>query len=392
MKIGVDLRPLQKETQFRGIGIYLRQLLLALSQLKNNHDYVFFVEQSLPDPNIMTLFKRKRVVRLRPNRLARIRFIRAFVPKNRVIKTSSAEVDVLLEADGELGAPKDLRSVLVFHDIIPMLFRDDEIIKQSTGFRKLKRQLASALYGKKYAWFLQQYAKVSHILAISRNSLEDLRRYLPETKNVPATVIYHGGLQNKKGSEKRPASVPENSLFLLYVGGIDVRKNIMGLLRDFLETKKTYPNLKLVLVGKEFELTSQLNDLGWGKLLRGHENSIIKTGFVSDEELMWLYKHASAFVFPSRYEGFGMPILEAMDAECPVITYKNSSIPEVAGDAALLINDGESMVPAILKLLKDQTLRKKLSSKGVAQAAQFTWHKTATQTLDLLERVARETK
>lgn len=390
MNIGIDLRPLQKETQFRGIGVYLSHLLTSISKLNNNHSYVFFVERSLPVPKIVNLFSSSEVIKLRPNRLARIRFVRAFVTKNRVIDTTKDVVNVLFEADGELGAPKGVPSVLVFHDIIPMLFRDDDIINQTTGIRKIKRQIASALYGKKYGWFLRQYVGASHILAISKNSLADLHKYVPESRKVPATVIYHGGLQFEKGGEKRPPSVKEDTSFILYVGGIDIRKNIVGLLKDFLEAKKSHPDLKLIVVGKEFELASQLEDLGWNKLLDGHENSVIKTGFVSYVELAWLYKNAKAFVFPSRYEGFGIPILEAMDARCPVIAYNNSSIPEVAGDAALLVDDGKSMKPAILKLLNSTSLRSKLVEDGVKQASKFQWSDTAKKTIALLEKVADE--
>lgn len=392
MKIGIDLRPLQKETQFRGIGVYLSHLLTSISKLNNKHSYVFFVERSLPVPKIVNLFSSNEVIRLRPNRLARIRFVRAFVNKNRVIETTKDVVDVLFEADGELGAPKGVPSVLVFHDIIPMLFRDDKIINQTTGIRKIKRQIASVLYGKKYEWFLRQYIRASHILAISNNSLADLRKYVPESRNVPATVIYHGGLHFEKEGERRPLSVKKDTSFILYVGGIDIRKNIVGLLRDFLEAKKLHPDLKLIVVGKEFELSSQLDDLGWYKLLDGHENSVIKTGFVGNEELTWLYKHAKAFVFPSMYEGFGIPILEAMGAECPVIAYNNSSIPEVAGDAALLVEDGKSMTPAILKLLDTPSLRSKLVEHGLKQVTKFQWPVTAEKTLTLIEKVANENR
>jgi len=387
MNIGIDVRPLQKETQFRGIGVYLEHLLTSLAELKSSHHYVFFLEAGLAEPLVIERFKDNEIIRLKPNRLARIRFIRAFVPKNRVIKASRGLVDVILEADGELGAPLHIPSVLVFHDIIPLLFKDDVVINQTSGFRKLKRQLASMLYSRKYKWFLRQYARATHILAISKNSLNDLRKYLPATKDVPATVIYHGGLRALT-TTKQPEIIDPRLPFLLYVGGIDIRKNVVGLLADFLEARQKFPQLKLVLVGKEFELKSQLADLGWYKALGENEDSIVITGFLEYQELAWLYKHAQAFVFPSRYEGFGIPILEAMDVGCPVIAYNNSSIPEVAGDAAMLVPDGASLTPAITEIMTSKTLRNRLQSAGLKQAKKFQWRTTAIQTLALLERVA----
>lgn len=390
MRIGIDLRPLQNETKFRGIGIYLYELLRAMAEIKNKHTFVFFVERAEEVPEVVKLFKQREVVQLRPNRLSHIRFVRAFVSKNRTIKASRHNVDVVLVADGELGVPTGAPSVLVFHDIIPLLFKDDSIIDQSKGLRRLKRQLASRLYGKKYKEFLNQYVRAHHIIAISKNSLSDLHKYLPNTKSVPATVIYHGGDQTIKGQEARPSSVPNDTQFLLYVGGIDIRKNVIGLIKDFIKVKQKHPELKLVMVGKEFGLTDQLRDLGWQKALKGYEEDVITTGFVNTEELEWLYSNAVAFVFPSRYEGFGLPILEAMNKGCPVIAYRNSAIPEVAGKAAVLIKDGESMTTAMCKILEDTTLRKKLVKDGITQARKFTWSKTAKQTLVLLESVANE--
>jgi glycosyltransferase involved in cell wall biosynthesis len=117
---------------------------------------------------------------------------------------------------------------------------------------------------------------------------------------------------------------------------------------------------------------------------------VITPGFISDSDLAWLYGHAMAFVFPSRYEGFGLPVLEAMQAGCPVVAYDNSSIPEVAGDAALLVPDGDSLVPAITKVLKDEALRQTLIQKGKARAKRFSWDRTARETLGVLSEAAKE--
>lgn len=194
-----NLRPLQKETQFRGIGVSLSHLFTSISKLNNNHSYVFFVERSLPVPKIVNLFASSEVIELRPIDFCTYRFVRAFVTKNRVIDTTKDVVNVLFEADGELGTPKGVPSVLVFHDIIPMLFRDDDIINQTTGVRKIKRQIHLSFIRKKYGWFLSQYVGASHILAISKNSLADLGPYLPNLEKFPLLLFTMGVCSLKKG-------------------------------------------------------------------------------------------------------------------------------------------------------------------------------------------------
>ena len=122
------------------------------------------------------------------------------------------------------------------------------------------------------------------------------------------------------------------------------------------------------------------------------EKYVITPGYVSDGELSYLYENAEAFVFPSRYEGFGLPVLEAMQSGCPVVAYDNSSIPEVAGNAAILVKDGESMVPALEDLMQDKGKRKALIEKGYKQAEKFSWKRTAQETIKVLEGVGDENR
>ena len=121
-----------------------------------------------------------------------------------------------------------------------------------------------------------------------------------------------------------------------------------------------------------------------------YAKDVLTPGFISDVDLQYLYKQAVCLVFPSRYEGFGLPVLEAMAIGCPVVAYRNSSIPEVAGEAGLLVNDGDPLAPAIEKVLKDPKLRKDLIAKGRKQAAKFSWEKTAQRTLAVLREAAKK--
>lgn len=179
--------------------------------------------------------------------------------------------------------------------------------------------------------------------------------------------------------------------FLLYVGGIDSRKNIMKLLQSFFNLKSENPDLRLVVVGKEFEFKDQLKDIGWTNLMDANSqfmNDVISTGYINGDDLTYLYSRAEAFIFPSSYEGFGLPVLEAMQAGCPVIAYNNSSIPEVTGDAALLVKDGESLTPAIQKVINDADLRQSMIKIGKKQAEKFSLKTTVQEIIDITNSVA----
>ena len=171
-----------------------------------------------------------------------------------------------------------------------------------------------------------------------------------------------------------------------------MRKNIVGLANMYFSFRKNgSEGIKLVMAGKEFENREELNDLGWQKVVEKskYKDDIVFTGYVSDDELMELYRNASACVFPSKYEGFGLPVLEAMDLGAPVIAFNNSSIPEVAGDAAVLCKNEREFVSGIEKVVTDKHFKEEIIKRGYKQVNKFTWEKTAKETLDVLERTVK---
>ena len=179
--------------------------------------------------------------------------------------------------------------------------------------------------------------------------------------------------------------------YLLYFGGFDVRKNIERLIRAFHAARSSFERpYRLVLAGSLSLVGHPLypdprllvEKLGLG-------NDVVVTGRVSDEEKPLLYSAATAFVFPSLYEGFGIPVLEAMSCGAPVITSSVSSLPEVAGDAALLVNPTsvEAMAEAMVKLLNDTGLRDEMRQRGFHRAAEFNWDRSAARTLDVYRQV-----
>ncbi len=173
--------------------------------------------------------------------------------------------------------------------------------------------------------------------------------------------------------------------YLLFVGSLEPRKNIVTLIQALSQVRSDIP---LVLTGWS----------GWGakpwlKSLQEYRLShrVLTTGHVSDDDLVALYNGATIMIYPSLYEGFGLPVIEAMACGCPVITSDRASLPEVAGSAATLLAEptsADELSFAIDKLLDDSSLRQKFSAQGLVQAASFSWAQTARETISVFRDVA----
>jgi len=181
--------------------------------------------------------------------------------------------------------------------------------------------------------------------------------------------------------------------FLLFVGTIEPRKNLLTLIRAFEDVlKQTDLRPQLVIAGQEGWLTDELFDYVKG---RDFGDRLRWTGYVSDEDLCALYSSCRAFIYPSIYEGFGLPPLEAMACGAPVISSRIPSISEVLGDAAHLVSpsDVEELSQGIIELWENSAERRRLSEAGLARAAEFSWERTARQTREVYEAaLARTTK
>lgn len=174
--------------------------------------------------------------------------------------------------------------------------------------------------------------------------------------------------------------------FILFLGTLEPRKNIRTLIRAYGQWHKLESGIpKLVIAGGKGwyydQVFAEVEDLG----LAGQ---VIFPGYVMQQELPWWYNAAECLVYPSRFEGFGLPVLEAMACGTPVVTTNVSALPEVAGDAALLVapDDEPQLVEAMRRVLNDESLRQEMASKGLAQAANFTWARTACQTVTAYDR------
>lgn len=176
--------------------------------------------------------------------------------------------------------------------------------------------------------------------------------------------------------------------FILFVGGADPRKNHQALVRAFARRADEFKGRQLVLAGDSLH---RFGNMGETVRRSGLEGRVRCPGRLSIEDITRLYSHADLFVFPSLYEGFGMPVLEAMACGAPVVTSNRTSLPEVAGEAALLVNpeNDEELAEAMVRVLRDTPLRESLRAKGFERAKQFTWERAARQTLGVYREVCK---
>lgn len=341
MKIIISLRELHVASNTRGIGVYTRELIAAL------HKYY-------PQDTV--------------------------IPTTHDPTSISADIVHFTYFDPyflTLPKVKKLPTILTIHDLIPRKFGEHFPV----GYRG------------KFNWFLQlQKARsVAHIITDSVSSQRDIVELMKinpdhisviplapnKTEKVPA------GLSTKIAREY---SLPDK--YLLYVGDINWNKNVTGLVEAW--SRLEDPRLHLVLVGKVFSDKPDIAE--YRKLVKaidksGRSEQIILLGFVPSHHLSVIYSRATLYVQPSWYEGFGLPLLEAMKFGCPVASSNRGSLPEVGGEAVAYFDPQKDMVETIGSLLRSPAKREELMSRGLLRVKEFTWAKTAKLTHDIYEQV-----
>lgn len=254
-------------------------------------------------------------------------------------------------------------------------------------------------------WTSYSVKKASKILTISKASKDDIIKVYGVSSDK-VVVTYPGikqisnlnsAIQNQiSNMDKIREKYGIERHYILFVGTLQPRKNIERLIEAFSKISNLthqladqISNLQLVIVGKKGWLYESI--LQAPKKF-GVEDSVKFLDFVVDEDLPLLYQNALCFVLPSLYEGFGLPVLEAMSYGCPVITSNVSSLPEAGGEAAIYVDpeDVDDIAAKIKLLLTEENLRKELIEKGFKQAKKFSWEKTAKETLKVLTSVAKQ--
>jgi len=362
--------------QHAGLGRYAQELLLALAAADGQNEYVVFYNNPAAarvDPSLERFPKITTPLSYKPWRLSAMLAHFTRIPQDHLF----SGVDLFHATDHLLPYFRRVKSVFTLHDLI-FLFHPET-------HKPLNRWFLTLMMPR----FLRA---ADAIIAVSECTKRDAIRFygIPEEK---ITVIYEGVNPRFRpvGPEAMAAvraryGLPEH--FILYVGTIEPRKNLTVLLEAFSNLQSAICNLHLVFVGKKGWLYE-----GFFHRLRelGLEDRVIFTGYVPDEDLPAIYSAADLFVFPSLYEGFGLPVLEAMACGTPVVCSNTSSLPEVAGDAALLVDptDVRALAGAMERALRDEILWATLRAMGMEKARQFTWEEAAQKTLTVYRRVGR---
>lgn len=267
------------------------------------------------------------------------------------------------------------RSVITVHDIIPFLHPEVHTAKTVLSQRALlPRSLMSA----------------DRIIAISQNTKRDLVRLMrvPEDKVEVIHPAYSPSLK-RAGEEETEAFLKAQGItppYFLYVGTMEPRKNVGGILRALSILRKQGREARLVLVGKKgWHYDSIFADID----ALGLASSVRYLGHVDEAGLSCLYSGATAFVYPSLYEGFGLPPVEAMVCGTPAIVSDVSSLPEAVGDAGLQVDPGsaDALAEAMRSMLEDERLRQELVGKGLSWSTRFTAERLAEETLRLYQRL-----
>lgn len=234
--------------------------------------------------------------------------------------------------------------------------------------------------------------RADKLIAVSQSTKDDLLHFFPNLSAERIRVIHHGfdgdffaeQLSEAERAETLVQYGVQPQAYVLYVGALQPRKNLVRLIEAFEIAKQSMFEMKLVLAGETAWLA---DDILAARELSAHKEDIILTGRVSFEELRALYQGARLFAFPSLYEGFGLPVLEAFASSVPVLLASNSSLGEVGGRAALYVNarSTHDIAEKLERLWSDAELRRELVARGHEQLRKFSWDKCARETLDYIQ-------
>lgn len=275
--------------------------------------------------------------------------------------------------------PRPIKTVVTVHDVIYRI-RPEDYSPDALAYLNLYVPLSLKV--------------ADHIIAVSECCKRDVIEHFgvdeEKISAIPLAASTQFSPQSKNQIDKFRGdyALPEN--FILYVGSLVKRKNLLFLLESFalMKRKREYHE-KLVLAGGDAMIGSNRQEIFDKITSLGLDGEVMLTDYFPHRYLPLLYSAASLFVYPSLYEGFGLPPLEAMACGTPVITSNISSLPEVVGNAAIKVSPTDSfeLSHAMEKVLEDETLRRDLSKAGLKQAAKFSWRKTAKETLKVYQKV-----
>lgn len=375
MKIAVNTRLLLKG-KMEGIAMHAYNVLKRITVAHPEHQFLFLFDRPYNEEFIFS--DNITPIVLMPQARHPVLFYLWFeYSVARILR--DAKPDLFYSPDGFLSLKADTPSVMVMHDINYVYYPDD-----------LPR-MALWYYKNYYPKFMN---KAKHVLTVSEYSKQDIiKNYRIDSNKID--VVYNGAdelYRKLNDDEKRDVKqkYSQGKDYFVYVSALHPRKNVKRLLQAFDKMKdSTASDIKLLLVGPAYFKNSEM--MGVYDQMK-HKNDVVFTGRLEVTELCKVVGAAFAMAYISYFEGFGIPIIEAMRCEVPVITSNTTSMPEVAGDAALFIDpfSVDSIAEGMLKVLKDEPCRSSLIEKARLRKDVFTWDRTADLTWKALEKTMKE--
>jgi glycosyltransferase involved in cell wall biosynthesis len=366
MRIGVDARPLSY--QLTGIGFYLRSLLDTIQKIDKNN-YYFLLSNTTIDFN-----------------LKNSKWTKVEGPVNKKILSTpwmqlrgpliarKLDLDLFWSPRHHLpvAIANRIKTVLTIHDIVHHYYPSTMTLQNFVVERLLMR------------WSLMRSHRV---ITDSKSTESDLQRVYGISREKITTI--HPGIPNltEETTNLRTQEIDFPSKYFLFVGTLEPRKNFNRILKSFSLLNPEQYDVHLLVVGKQGWKTHQLADVIRRNPLT---SNIHLMGYVSRKTLKTCYEKAVCLLFPSLYEGFGFPILEAMSCGTPVITSNVSSMPEIAGNAAIKVNpfDPIAITRAMKDVLENSKLRNHLRTRSLERVKQFSWLKCGTETIRVFETIA----
>jgi glycosyltransferase involved in cell wall biosynthesis len=373
MRIAINTRFGAYEYQ-EGFGRFTREISYGLAAANKDDEYYFFYDQSFQSDN-QSLTNINQIIAGPPARHPLLWKYWYDLRIPRLLKKHKA--DVFFSPDGICSLQTKLPQVLAIHDLAFLHYPE--------------------FMPKTQQWFYKHYTpafiqKAKKIITVSSFSRSDLIRHYPFAKDK-TEVVYNAAdpsFRPFSWTEKEAwkENFTEGREYFLYVGSVHPRKNLINLLKAFSGFKKRQKtNMQLVIAGR---MAWQHEDFSQSLSTFKYRNDVKLTGYVSQDDLVKMMGSAYALIYPSVWEGFGMPVLEAMQAGVPVLCSGTSALPEIAADAALFFDPlkPDDMGLQMAHVYKDEQARSLMIERGLVRAASFSWSQSCKQVREILQEAA----
>lgn len=368
MKIGIDARFFGPEE--RGLGRYTQELILHLQDIDHENSYVCFLPPryyesfTFHNPHFSKVLADFRWYTLAEQRK---------MPK--LVRASGVEAMLYPHYNVPLLNP--VPYIVTIHDLIIHHFPT----RRATTLGPIKQGIKMLGY---HITIGMAVKRAKQVIAVSQYTKDDIVKTFgigPEK----VSVTYEAADKTHEAPKRQPEDYGVHKPYFLYVGNAYPHKNIEMLVRSFQDFRKTHPEYHLVLVGKKEYFYERLEKETRNSGLAEH---VVFAGFVPDGDLSLIYKNALAYVFPSKYEGFGLPPLEAMLYQVPVISSRASCLPEILGDAAIYFDpeSASALTGALKEVVEDPGTRQVLMEKGQQQVARYSWSRMAQETYNVIQQ------